>query len=107
QQVIRGSEEEFPANLVKSLIEDVRQGKRNLSAVTRTYGLRDKVAEFLGEASKFDQVKQVESFDQLNALLDDFGLVIGSQESFSANKLKKIIEQIREGNLGGEYVTRT
>jgi len=107
QQVIRGSEEEFPASRVKGLIEDVRQGKRDSSAVTRTYGLRAKVAEFLGESSRFSQVRQVKSFDQLNHLIDRFGLVVGSRELFSPNKLKKIIEQVREGNLGLEYVTRT
>lgn len=107
QEVIVGSEEEFPVGRVRSLIEDVRQGKRDINAVTRTNGLREKVAEFLVDTGRFTEVRQVDSFANLYNLIQKFDVIVGSSEVFSADKLKMIIEKVRQGDLGIEYVTRT
>lgn len=49
--VIRGTAKEYEAEKLIGYIDRVRSGDMDLSYITRTYGLRDKIQELLGVKS--------------------------------------------------------
>lgn len=49
---IEGSRRFYSTKELKSIIEEIREGKSNLRAVTRTAGLRDKITELLEKTVK-------------------------------------------------------
>ena len=100
-----------PDQIIES-IKDVRSGNDSPSAVTRTYGLRDKVEELLreakGETAKpSERISAARSFKGLYEAIEDIGNISGSQQTLSPSGWREVIEEVRVGRRDPLSVTRT
>lgn len=94
---VQGTQRIYEAPEIIETIEKVRIGKTDennqlygISWVTRSEGLREKVAELL--------VQSAGSFDDLYRILRQLETIAGSQKNYTASELRQMIEDLRTGN---------
>jgi len=96
-----GTEDPFDAKELKSEINLIRQGERDIWTIPRSGGLREQVKRIL--------IKEVDSFEQLYQTIDIVHELFGSRgEHFNVQYLKDVVSRVdREGLNAIRHATRT
>ena len=85
----------YSALTLKRAIKDARNDFKALVGVTSAEGLRDKV-EMLLQSEQYEalltkNISEASNFDELFSVLDNFGTIAGSSQTFTAENIKNLI----------------
>lgn len=91
---IKGSRNYFPAADLITLVKGVLRGDKNISVITRNFGLRSKVEELLEEENKFkNKISEIKTIDELKKALTEKKEIRGGRgNKYAAEEIIKIID---------------